>query len=142
MAARHVQSLARYPFDSVLLPFNLNFERNDDYRADFEALLAECRAKNVAVQTIKAIARGRWGAGERRYNTWYEPLEAQEDIDAAVAFVLDRPGIFLNTAGDPQSAAPYPGGGRTLLRRGDAALAADHLGGLALRPLFAEGDDI
>ena len=33
-------------------------------------------------------------------NTWYQPLEAQEDIDRAVHWVIGRPHIFLNTAGD------------------------------------------
>ena len=32
--------------------------------------------------------------------TWYHPLEAQDDIDVAVWWVLARPGIFLCTAGD------------------------------------------
>jgi hypothetical protein len=32
--------------------------------------------------------------------TWYEPLESQADIDLAVWWVLGRPGLFLNTAGD------------------------------------------
>jgi hypothetical protein len=37
---------------------------------------------------------------ERTHTTWYEPLEAQADIDLAVWWVLGRPGVFLNTAGD------------------------------------------
>ncbi|KPV47812.1 aldo/keto reductase, partial [Kouleothrix aurantiaca] len=32
--------------------------------------------------------------------TWYEPFTEQDDIDAAVHWVLRRPGIFLNTPGD------------------------------------------
>ena len=32
--------------------------------------------------------------------TWYEPLTEQRDIDLAVHWVLSRPEIFLNTAGD------------------------------------------
>jgi hypothetical protein len=35
-----------------------------------------------------------------RSSTWYEPLREQTDIDLAVHWVLGRPGIFLNTAGD------------------------------------------
>ncbi|HYR50408.1 MAG TPA: aldo/keto reductase, partial [Candidatus Eisenbacteria bacterium] len=41
-----------------------------------------------------------WLGRERTRSTWYEPLEAQADIDLAVWWVLGRPGVFLNTAGD------------------------------------------
>ena len=37
---------------------------------------------------------------ERTASTWYQPLEAQEDIDAAVWWVLGRPDVFLITVGD------------------------------------------
>jgi hypothetical protein len=61
-----------------------------------------CQARQVAVQTIKAIARGPWATTEKARNTWYQPLEEQADIDRAVHWVIGRPGIFLNTAGDIQ----------------------------------------
>ena len=32
--------------------------------------------------------------------TWYEPLTDQGEIDVAVAFVLGRENVFLNTVGD------------------------------------------
>lgn len=43
---------------------------------------------------------GPWGEKPQNRATWYEPLEAQADIDRAVHWVLSRPNIFLNTAGD------------------------------------------
>ena len=51
---------------------------------------------------IKAIARGLWRENQvQRYETWYEPFEQQEHIDAAVDFVLDRPEVTgLCVAGD------------------------------------------
>jgi hypothetical protein len=52
------------------------------------------------VQTIKSIARGPWGHKPQNHATWYEPLEDQAEIDAAVHWVLGRPGVFLDTAGD------------------------------------------
>ena len=100
VAARHIQSLERFDFDSVLLPYNYPLMQNPHYVADFEALLAVCRERNVAVQTIKGLARGPWGDQPKTRTTWYQPLEDQADIDRAVGFVLGRPGIFLNTAGD------------------------------------------
>ncbi|MBC7234784.1 MAG: aldo/keto reductase [Chloroflexi bacterium] len=96
----HLRSLERFDFDSVLLPCNYLMLQDPQYAADFQALVALCRERNVAVQTIKSIARGPWGEKEHIRTTWYEPLEEQEDIDRAVHWVLGQPGLFLNTAGD------------------------------------------
>lgn len=100
IAAMHRRSLERFDFDSVLLPYSHVMAQDAHYLATFEALLTECQARNVAVQTIKSIARRPWWGREHTHNTWYEPLEDQADIDNAVQWVLGRPGIFLNTAGD------------------------------------------
>jgi aryl-alcohol dehydrogenase-like predicted oxidoreductase len=100
VARMHMRSLNRFDFDAVLLPYNYPMMRNPQYAADFDALLKMCQERNVAVQTIKSIARGPWEDKERIRTTWYEPLEDQADIDTAVHWVFSRPGIFLNTAGD------------------------------------------
>ncbi len=100
VTAMHQQSLKRFDFASVLLPYNYMMMQNPQYAAGFDAVVALARDPNVAVQTIKAIARGPWGAKPATYNTWYEPLEDQADIDLAVHWVLGRPGIFMNTAAD------------------------------------------
>jgi aryl-alcohol dehydrogenase-like predicted oxidoreductase len=100
IAQMHMRSLERFDFDSVLLPYSYITMQNPHYAADFEALLAICQARNVAVQTIKGITRGPWGDKPKTRQTWYEPLEEQAAIDHAVHWVLGRPGIFLNTAGD------------------------------------------
>jgi len=52
------------------------------------------------MQIIKSIARGPWATTDRSHTTWYQPLEAQEDIDRAVHWILGLPNIFVNTAGD------------------------------------------
>ncbi|OLE75436.1 MAG: aldo/keto reductase [Chloroflexi bacterium 13_1_20CM_2_70_9] len=98
---RHRESLERFPFDSVLFPYNATQLRDGAYAADAEALIAVCEARGVALQTIKGITLGPW-PGERppRPTTWYEPLTDQRDIDLAVRFVLSRPGLFLNTPSD------------------------------------------
>ncbi|MBW7885482.1 MAG: aldo/keto reductase, partial [Caldilineaceae bacterium] len=100
IAAMHRRSLARFDFDSVLLPYNYPMMRDEVYAQDFEALVKTCQERNVAVQTIKSITRGPWATGDRKRATWYEPLEDQADIDKAVHWVVGRPGIFLNTVGD------------------------------------------
>lgn len=100
VAAMHLRSLERFDFDSVLLPYNYTMMQNPQYAADFEALLAMCQERNVAVQTIKSITRRPWADRPKTRSTWYEPLEDQADIDRAVHWVLSRPKIFLNTAAD------------------------------------------
>jgi hypothetical protein len=95
-----MQSLAKYDFDSVLLPYNYPMMQNPKYAADFENLLAICQERNVAVQTIKGITAAPWGERTPTTTTWYEPLQEQSEIDLAVHWVLGRPGIFLNTAAD------------------------------------------
>jgi aryl-alcohol dehydrogenase-like predicted oxidoreductase len=98
--AMHRRSLARFDFDSVLLPYNVFFAQNDRYRQAFEEVLTICRERNVAVQVIKSIARGPWATTDRTHTTWYQPLEAQADIDRAVHWAMGIPGIHLNSAGD------------------------------------------
>jgi aryl-alcohol dehydrogenase-like predicted oxidoreductase len=100
VAAMHKQSLERFEFDTVLLPYNYMMMQNPEYAADFESLLKFCKERNVAVQTIKSLARRPWGDNKRIRTTWYEPFEDQNDIDRAVHWVLKREGIFLNTSSD------------------------------------------
>jgi aryl-alcohol dehydrogenase-like predicted oxidoreductase len=102
IAAMHKRSLERFDFDSILLPYNYVMHQNEHYREDFDAVVRLCQERQVAVQTIKAIARGPWATTEKARNTWYQPLEEQADMDRAVHWVIGRPGIFLNTAGDIQ----------------------------------------
>jgi len=100
IAANHRRSLDRFDFDSVLLPYNFVTMQLPYYAENFEALARTCAERKVAVQTIKSIAAKPWLGRERTRTTWYQPLEAQADIDLAVWWVLGRPGVFLNTAGD------------------------------------------
>ena len=100
VAAMHRRALERFDFDSVLLPYDYPMMQNPQYAADFEALVAVCQQRNVAVQTIKAMTRAPWGERSRTAATWYEPFTEQPDVDMATHWVLGRPGVFLNTAGD------------------------------------------
>ena len=100
VAQMHLRSLQRYDLDSVLLPYNYVLSQNAAYMADFNKLFALCQERNIAVQTIKSLARGPWGDKPHTHATWYQPLTDQKEIDAAVNFVLSKPGIFLNTTGD------------------------------------------
>ncbi len=100
IAANHRRSLERFDFDSVLLPYNYLTLRLPYYAENFDALMATCRERGVAVQGIKSIAARPWLGRERVRSTWYEPLERQDDIDLAVWWALGREELFLNSVGD------------------------------------------
>ncbi len=100
VAAMHRRSLERFPFDSVLLPYNWVQMQNEAYAGEFEALAAACAERGVALQTIKAIALRGWEGRQPTATTWYEPLTDPAQIELAVHWVLARPGMFLNTVGD------------------------------------------
>jgi predicted aldo/keto reductase-like oxidoreductase len=98
IAGMHLRSLERFDYDSVLFPFSYTLMRIPEYRRDVETLLRVCAERDVAVQTIKAIARRRWGTpagyGEAR-QSWYEPMTDPSAIARAVQHVLARPQLFL-----------------------------------------------
>jgi aryl-alcohol dehydrogenase-like predicted oxidoreductase len=100
IAGMHLRSLERFDFASVLLPVNFIMMDNPAYRADVEQLLAVCADRNVAVQTIKSIARGVWADGNTNRFSWYDPLTDASPISRAVRYVLSHPQMFLNTTSD------------------------------------------
>jgi len=141
VAAMHKRSLQRFPFDSVLLPCNFTMLAQPDYAADFEALLALCRERGVAVQTIKSIARRRWAEGDatRRRHSWYEPLSEPAALRRAVHFVLARPGVFLNSSSDATLLRPLLEAAVAPLEPpATRALEAD-VARLGMAPLFVRG---
>jgi aryl-alcohol dehydrogenase-like predicted oxidoreductase len=79
--AMHLRSLDAFPFDSVLFPYNHAQLGVPGYRDDVESLIEVCQERNVAMQTIKSVARRRW----------------QDDT---VQFVLGRESLFLNSSSD------------------------------------------
>jgi aryl-alcohol dehydrogenase-like predicted oxidoreductase len=90
--ATHLEALNRYPFDTVMTPWNYILSTDEDYRRDFEALVRETKRQDAGLMTIKTISRRNWPegdpTGDQKYTTWYEPFDRQEHIDAAVSFVL------------------------------------------------------
>src|SRR5215216_1777624 len=84
--ATHLEALRRYPFDTVLTPWNYIL------------------STDAGLMIIKTISRRNWpdgGAEGQRYTTWYEPFDQQEYIDAAVSWVLSFEEVTgLAMAGD------------------------------------------
>jgi aryl-alcohol dehydrogenase-like predicted oxidoreductase len=88
--ATHLAALDRFPFDTVLTPYSWRLWRESSFRRDFEALCDRIRADDIGMMVIKYVARNLWRSDVApRYATWYEPLEEQGAVDAAVAFALD-----------------------------------------------------
>jgi aryl-alcohol dehydrogenase-like predicted oxidoreductase len=92
--ATHLEALRRYPFETVLTPWNYILSTDEGYRADYEALVEEVRRQDAGFMIIKTISRRNWPEGDptddQRYTTWYEPFDQQEFIDAAVSWVLSH----------------------------------------------------
>jgi aryl-alcohol dehydrogenase-like predicted oxidoreductase len=136
IAANHRRSLERFDFDSVLLPFNFITMRLPYYAENFDALVATCRQRNVAVQTIKSIALRPWAARTHTATTWYEPLTDQRDIDLAVWWVLGREGVFLNTVGDVELLPRVLDAASRFEKRPDDSAMSELMQRSAQEPLF------
>lgn len=99
----HIRSLREFDYDSVLFPYNFMMLNYDKYADDVDELLGYCNERDVAVQTIKGVARRNWqddGASASGRYSWYEPLTDDGAIRRAVGFVLARPNLFLNSSSD------------------------------------------
>ena len=96
----HLRSLEQFDFDAVLLPYNHVMMQNPLYADPFNRLMAVCRERDVAVQTIKGITRSPWNDIQQDRTTWYRPLEEQADIDLALHWIMGNEQVFVNTAGD------------------------------------------
>ena len=140
VAAMHLRSLEQFDFDSVLLPYNFAMMQQPEYADDFEALIVLCQQRDVAVQTIKSIARRRWTEqDEDKRFSWYMPIREPEALRRAVHYVLGRPGLFLNTSSDATILA------ETLTIAAESASAPDDaeltrdVTTMGIEPLFVRG---
>ncbi len=101
--AAHLEALRRYDLDTVMFPVYPRVWADARYRADAEALLAECQGRDIGVMAIKAVARRPWAGPEaaRRGGPWYEPFDEPTLIDRGVRFALSTPGVHaFCTPGD------------------------------------------
>jgi aryl-alcohol dehydrogenase-like predicted oxidoreductase len=90
--AVHLEALRRFPFETVITPYNYRLAQDARYRRDVDALMAATTEQDVGLRIIKSIARNLWrSSGEATYTTWYEPMDEGTYVTAAVAFVLARP---------------------------------------------------
>jgi aryl-alcohol dehydrogenase-like predicted oxidoreductase len=142
IAGMHLRSLERFPFDSVLLPYNFTVLQDDGYRADVEALRSTCAERQVAVQTIKSVARRRWREDDPSpHHSWYEPIVDDAAIGRAVRLVLSQPDLFLNSSSDGRLLRPIleaASAPDATVAPSDDELRAD-VDALGIEPLFDGG---
>ncbi len=139
IAAMHRRSLEHYDFDTVLLPYTPLMQENSRYADEFETLLGICTKRDVAVQTIKTIARGPWAGREETRNTWYEPLEGTVEIDQAIHWALSREKLFINTVGDVDLLPHVLDAASRFVDPLDAGVIKDLLSSARLSSLFGIG---
>jgi aryl-alcohol dehydrogenase-like predicted oxidoreductase len=139
VAEMHRRSLDRFPFDSVLLPYNFTMMQTPEYASDFETLLALCQARGVAVQTIKAVARRRWQDDTQRRFSWYEPLQEPGAIRRAVHFALSRSGLFLNSSSDATLLRPILNAAAEIGAAPSGTELEADVARFAMQPLFVRG---
>jgi aryl-alcohol dehydrogenase-like predicted oxidoreductase len=140
IAGMHLRSLERFDFAAVLLPVNFVLLELPGYRADVDRLLEVCADRDIAVQTIKSIARGRWGAGDDRRFSWYEPLTDPDAIGRAVRHVLDHPQMFLNTTSNARLLPAMIEAAEGDLRRPSDAELRDDVESFGITALFDNAD--
>lgn len=139
VAAMHRRSLERFPFDSVLFPYNFTMMGLLQYSADVEALIKVCNERGIATQTIKSVARRRWKDREQPRFSWYEPLVERGPIRRAVHYVLSRPGLFLNSSTDARLLGTIlEAANETATAPRPAEMEAD-IANYAMEPLFIPG---
>ena len=132
----HQRSLAHFDFDSVLLPLNFALLQNAEYATEFEALVGLCGQRNIAVQTIKSLARGPKEDEQQPWHTWYAPLTEPLAIEQATHWVLGDPRVFLNTAGDINLLPRVLEAAARFSTQPSAATMTEHASRNSLAPLF------
>jgi aryl-alcohol dehydrogenase-like predicted oxidoreductase len=101
----HLEAIRRYDVDTVMFPVYPRVWADPVYRADAEALLAECAARDVGVMAIKAVAWRPWGDRRPDTMTWYEPHRTDAGIERGVRFALSTPEVHaFCTPSDPGTA--------------------------------------
>lgn len=97
----HLEAVRRWDLDTVMFPVYARLWADPVYRADAEALLDECAARDVGVMAIKAVAWRPWGDREPTAGTWYEPFTDEARVGRGVRFALSTPGVHaFCTPGD------------------------------------------
>lgn len=94
-----LEALRRYPFDSVLFPFNFVCWYQGRFGPEVMEAAQRAGAGRLA---LKAMARTFWPEGGRKYEkTWYEPLEDSELAALALRWTLSLDVTATLPPGEP-----------------------------------------
>jgi aryl-alcohol dehydrogenase-like predicted oxidoreductase len=97
--AAALEALRRYPFDSVLFPFNFACWYQGKFGPEVMEAAQQAGAGRLA---LKAMARTFWPEGGRRYEkTWYQPLEDAELAALALRWTLSLDVTTTLPPGEP-----------------------------------------
>jgi len=99
------EALKRFNFETVMFPLNFVTHAHFDPQNDYRAVLGLSKDRGIGAIAIKAVAKNRWGTQEHTYETWYEPLDEQREIDLALWFTLSHP---ITTAVLPSELRLWP----------------------------------
>jgi aryl-alcohol dehydrogenase-like predicted oxidoreductase len=82
--------MERFPFDTILFPFNWACWNEGQFGP---SVLAKAEEKGVGILALKTLAKRRWREGEERRwsKTWYSPVDTYEEAQWAVRFTFSRP---------------------------------------------------
>jgi predicted aldo/keto reductase-like oxidoreductase len=81
-------AMERFSFDSVLFPLNYAAWKAGAFG---RAILETAARKGVTRLALKAMARGKWPEGERRWSKpWYEPEDDVRKADLALRWTLSH----------------------------------------------------
>lgn len=96
-----IAMMDRFPFDSVLFPFNMVCTAQGHFGP---AVMASAKKKGVARLALKMLARGPWPEGSKRTHpkAWYQPIESLQEAKNAVRFTLSEDVTSAIPPGDLQ----------------------------------------
>jgi hypothetical protein len=133
IAAMHLRSLARFDFDSVLLPYNIFFHENERYRRAFEEVWPS--AASTWPFRSSYHRRGPWATSDRTHTT--VPASKSRATSAAPSTGHGHPRRLPQHGRGSLAPAEVPGCGQPLHRaalgRGDDGDARGHADDLAVR---------
>ncbi len=87
-----------YDFDTILFPFNYATWNAGDFGPQ---VLEKAKSKGMGILCLKALAKGPWPEGEKRYEKcWYEPVDDPAEASLALRFTLSHPVTAAIPPGD------------------------------------------
>jgi aryl-alcohol dehydrogenase-like predicted oxidoreductase len=132
-------ALARFPFDTVMVPVNPIQAADPRPATDYRPVLAAALARGVGAIAIKAIALGPWASrADQTYTTWYRPSDDPADMARRLRFTLSHLVATTVLPSDTRLWPPLFEAARDPIPLDDAELDAMIRDARGARPLYVE----